>query len=60
MSISLEKIRKNAPEGATHYLDDNYYAKDYIVRWCCVDDNGDAWPCSNADHEYNDENLIPL
>lgn len=46
--------------GATHYLNDEYYAKDYIGRWCYVDENGDLWPCPNADHEYNDLNLKPL
>lgn len=62
--MTIEEIRKNKPDGATHYgvQEDEvyYYAKDYIGRWCCIDDNGDAWPCSSGDHEYYDLNLKPL
>jgi len=57
-------IKENAPVGATHYEISNeevfYYAKDMIGRWCCIDGDGDAWPCHSVDHERYDNELKPL
>lgn len=58
--MSIEEIRKGAPEGATHW---DEFDKEYIsfdngcFSWWCVED-GDWWQMI-ADDDYL-ENLIPL
>lgn len=47
-------------EGATHKIGDDYYAKDIYGRWCCVDENGDAWPVNSNYHDEIEIDAVPL
>lgn len=62
--MTIEEIRKGAPEGATHYEivegETFYYARDYMGRWCYVEENGDLWPTSCAEMERLDKEAQPL
>ncbi len=61
--MTIEEIRANAPEGATHYDVDGdeiaYYMNDE-GHWLGADDNGDWWNLFSGDFRYYDENLKPL
>lgn len=55
----------NPPKYATHYeFQGNevvYYAKDYIGRWCYVDDeSGGGWPTHSCEWDRLDHELKPL
>lgn len=36
-------------DGATHKIDDQYFAKDYIGRWCYIAENGEVWPAHSIE-----------
>lgn len=59
--MNIEYIKENAPIDATHYEIDGddvlYYAKDYIERWCYVEDNGDLWPTRQSEYDRLDKEL---
>ena len=64
MNITLDEIRSKAPEGATHYEveanDVDYYAKDYMDRWCSDDGHGNWYPLRQSEYDQLDLELKPL
>lgn len=47
-------------EGATHKIDDQYFAKDHIGRWCYIDADGNAWPAHSNDFEQIEKDVVPI
>lgn len=62
--MTIEEIRKNKPEGSTHYYLDNgdivYMGKDTIGRWCYVENDWEGWPCRSSDVEEIESKIKPL
>lgn len=62
--MTHQEILDNKPDGATHYeIQDGeacYYARDYMGRWCGIDDSGCLWPMPLRDHDRYNAELIPL
>ena len=50
----------NPYEGATHKIDDQYFAKDHIGRWCYIDVDGNAWPAHSNDFEHIEKDSNPI
>ena len=62
--MNIDEIKRNAPEGATHYEEcvDGYtcYYLNDEGHWLAADDNGDWWNLFSGDFRYYEENCKPL
>lgn len=61
--MTLDEIRKNKPDGATHYeISDGSvtYLLNDDGHWMGADDNGDWWNLFSGDFPYYEQNAKPL